>query len=376
MAKLISDSEKKILYTKIYHELGAPVVKVEILDEQLDTLFCNSLSDYSEQINNWLIDQQWSSISGLDIEEADFTTAFSTKNLDFVKSFTYAYSKQKGFGTNAPAYDNWELKRDFIVLSSCTQTYIIPKNREVNEILWFTPSFNVYDGLNPINMVAQDFGWSYGSSGALAGVVQPAYSTMLASADRAMKSKLIKSDMSYRITGRADGTKLLYLYPVPGGIYYPTGLGYNSFNQNVNGMYVWYFYYETNSQNKKKCLKENGDIAVVTRPSDAPIDSLGWDKLNSPAKSWVRRMLLAKSKTLLGTIRGKYQGNLPVTDAPITMDYSYLITEGKEEKDALITELKDRLNLLRYVNQLTDRATEAEMINKILGYVPNGIIVM
>lgn len=380
MATLISASERKDLYTRIYHQLGHPVRKVQITDEQMDTLFCNTLEDYSKYINEWLIDQQWSTLSGLNIEDADFAVAFSTKDLSFVKSFSYAYSKQVGLGTNAPGGIGWELKKDFIVLSSCTQTYIIPKNREVNEVLWHTPSFTAYDGYGGglgydatgggFGFEALGAGWSYNGVGA--GYIQPAYSTMLASSDRAMKSKLIKSEMSYRITGLADGRKLLHLYPVPGGPYQPYGIT-NYFAPIIDGTMVWYWYYDTNSSNKKKCLRDNPDIAVVTRPTDVPIDNLSWDKMNSTARTWVRQYLLALSKSLLGYIRGTYSGAINITDAQVTMDYSYLLSEGKDEKDKLQADLVTRLDNLTYVTQLQNRALEAKAVNETLSFSPIGI---
>lgn len=380
MATLISAAERKNLYTRIYHQLGYPVREVQITDEQMDTLFCNTLEDYSKYINEWLVDQQWSTLSGLDIADADFSVAFATKDLNFVKSFSYAYSRQVGLGTNAPGATGWELKKDFIVLSSNTQTYIIPKNREVNEVLWHTPSFTAYDGYGGglgydatgggFGFEALGAGWSYNGVGA--GYIQPAYSTMLASSDRAMKSKLIKSEMSYRITGLADGRKLLHLYPVPGGKYQPYGIT-NYFAPIIDGTYVWYWYYDTNSSNVNKCLKDNPDIAVVTRPTDVPIDNLSWNKLNAPAKTWVRQYLLALAKSLLGYIRGTYSGSINITDAQVTMDYSYLLQEGKDEKEKLQSDLVERLNNLTYAKQLELRATESEMLNKTLSYVPLGI---
>lgn len=373
MASLISTAERKDLFTRIYHVLGFGIRKVELTDEQLDTLFINSLEDYSKYINDWLIDQQWSTLSGLNIEEADFNVAFSTKDLNFVKSFTYAYSRQVGLGTNAPASENWELKKDYIIITANTQNYTIPKGREVNEVLWSTPSFMVYDTLNPVGWVSNEYGWSVG--GTPLGYVTPAYSSMLSAADRSMKNKIMKSELTYRITGNANGTKNLHLYPVPGGRYQPRGLG-NYFSTDVDGMYVWYFYYDTNSKNKNKCLNQNNDIAIVTRPTDVPISNLTWGKLNAPAKTWIRQYMTASAKILLAYIRGKYSGNLNITDASIQMDYAFLLEDGRTEKENLMTELKERLDSLTYENQLTKRANEAEQLNKVLGYSPLPIIVI
>ncbi len=370
----ISLAEKKKLYTKIYHILGAPTREVQITDEQLDTLFENAIEDYSKYINEWLVDQQWSSVSGLNIEEADFDVAFSTKSLDFEKSFTYAYSRQVGLGTNAPGADNWELKKDYITVTANTQTYIIPKGREVNEVLWHDPSFMVYDGLSANGgFIGQEYGWVY--NGTQMGTILPSYSTMLGAMDRRMKSKLIRSEMTYRITGNADGTKTLHLYPVPGGPYQPQGFG-TYFNHIANGTKVWYFYYETTAKNKNKCMTDNNDIAVVVRPSDAPIKNLTWGNLNDPAKQFIREYLEATAKILLAYIRGTYSGNVNITDATVQMDYSMFHEDGVQQKQGLIDGLKARLELLTYESLLVKKANQAEALNKVLGYVPLPIFVI
>lgn len=373
MAALITSNERKELFKKIYDELGAPVMEVQITDGQLDTLFSNALEDYSKYINEWLVDQQWSTISGLSIEDADFSVAYATKDLNFVKSFTYAYSRQVGLGTNAPAGDNWELKKDFVVISGHTQFYKIPKGREVNEILWSTPSSMSYNTFAGSNWVGTNDGWM--ANGMMLNSILPAYSTMLASSDRDMKNKLMRSEMTYRITGNADGSKTLHLYPVPGGRYQPTGMG-SYFSRNIDGMQVWYWYYETNSKNKNKCIGANSDISTVVRPSDAPIDNLSWGKLNAPARTWVRQYLSATAKMLVGRIRGTYSGVIDITDTPITMDYKMFFDEGQADKEKLELDLKERLDGLTYEHQLEKRANEAENLNRTLQYSPTPIIVI
>jgi hypothetical protein len=369
----ITASERKTLYTKIYNVLGATVRNVQITDAQMDTLYENALEDYSRYINEWLVDQQWSTISGLNIEDSDFSVAFSTKDLTFAKSFSYAYSKQVGLGTNAYGADNWELKQDYITITANTQSYIIPKGREINEVLWYTPSTLFYNGLDSIGgFIGQEYGWQFNGIGL--GSILPSYSTMLSSMDRSLKSKLIRSELTYRITGNADGTKTLHLYPVPGGPYQPSGFG-TYFDSGLSGSKVWYWYYETTAKNKNKCLADNNDIAVVTRPSDAPIDNLTWGNLNSSSRTWIRLYMTASAKLLLGYIRGTFSGNINITDAQVQMDYSFLLADGRDEKDKLVTELKERLDGLTYEHQLQKRANEAQTLNTILSYSPTGIFI-
>ena len=378
MANIITAAEREKLFKNVYNQLGFGVRKVQITDEQMDTLFCNALEDYSKIINEWLIDQQWSTINGLEITETDFSVAYATKDLNFVNSFTYAYSKQVGLGANSPSGRQWELKKDFITLENNKQTYIIPKGRQVNEVLWATPVSLQYDALNTSGWIAGDTGWGFSAANGgitAMGYVQPIYTTMLASADRAMKNRVMKSELTYRITGNSDGTKTLHLYPVPGGGLMPTGFS-SYFSRDVDGMQVWYFYYETsNKKDENNANNDNPDIAVVTRPSDSPIANLKWSALNDPSKTWIRQYLTALAKYLLGLNRGTYSGKINITDASIEMDYAFLLEDGRREKEKLETQLLDRLDNLSYSKQLEKKAAEAENINKALGFVPMKIYI-
>lgn len=364
----ISTEEKKKLFNRIRHLLGAPVREIELVDEQLETLLEVAIEDYSKMINEWLIDQQWSSLIGLDVNVNDLSFAFMTKSLDFERSFSFAYSKQVGLGTNGP----WELKQDYVELTGGTQVYNLPANRELNEILWFTPSM-IGSGLDPLSSSlwsAQQFGWNY--AGTSAGYVQPLFNTLLAAGDKELKNKVRKSELTYRITGGHNGTKNLHLYPVPGGPFDP-GHSNGVANQNnfVTGSRVWYWYYDTSTASVKDCLNDNTDI--IRTLSDPVIDNISYTQLNAPAQTWIRQYLLALAKATLGKVRGKYSGSLNVTDVEVTMDYADLLAEGKEEKDLLITQLGDRLLRMSWTEILKAKAEQAEALNQILSKIPNGI---
>ena len=129
---LISTVDRNKLYLHVRHDLGFPIRPLGIeehFDDMMDSYFEMAIEDYSSYVNEWLIHQQWVGLQGQSSENADFVDLFSTKSNDFMRSFTYAYSKQVGLGTNAPAGDQWELKRDYIVTSANTQHYVIPAGR-------------------------------------------------------------------------------------------------------------------------------------------------------------------------------------------------------------------------------------------------------
>jgi hypothetical protein len=194
--------------------------------------------------------------------------------------------------------------------------------------------------------------------------VQPTYSLLLSAQDRRMKEKVLQSDLTYRVTGLADGKKLLHLYPLPAS----RNEIRNQWGKHYSGRKVWYFYYDTSDKNTDKCKKDNNDI--ITLPSDAPVDVLQWGNLNSVAQQQVRDFLLAEVKIAIGSIRGFYSGDVSATDKELSMDYRHLLDEGETLKTATIGKLKEQLDKLSQVNMTEERAKIAENLNRERGYQP------
>jgi len=362
---LITKPDREKLYLFVKHELGYPLRKFELKTEMMDSYLEMVIEDYSSILNNWLIEQQWVALQGLEVNSSDFVEAYTTKSNDFMRSFTYAYSKQVGLGSNAPDGNGWELKRDFVTISASTQVYVIPANREINEVLWTTPSqidSGLIDPFAVTNWSSSNFGWSY--LGRPAQYVQPTYSLLLSAQDRATKKRILQSELTYRITGGPNGTKLLYLYPIPGGRNEIS----NGFGRHYEGTKVWYFYYDTNNQGRDKCLEENNDI--VKLPSDSPVDVIKWEKLNTVARQQIRDLFIAKCKIAIGGIRGFYSGEIGSTQKELTMDYRHLLEEGQQQKETVTQMILDSLNKLSLVQLTRDRAEIAENVNKERGFQP------
>ena len=156
---IINEPERSQFYQKVRHLLGAPLRSVELEDEMMDTLLEYSIEDYSQYVQDWLIESQWTSVYGLDLDKQSLANALITRSLDWETQYTYAYSKIVGL----QAGGDWVLKKDYIELVRHQQIYEIPAGREINELLWFTPS--------TLNNVFFD-PWSFGGlgSGGLGGL--------------------------------------------------------------------------------------------------------------------------------------------------------------------------------------------------------------
>ena len=128
---IIAEPQRTKLYTRVKHLLGAPLRSVELEDEMLDSLLELSIGDYSQYIQDWLIESQWAALQNLNLDEQSLTRAFITRSLDYETRYSYAYSKIVGL----QAGGDWVLKKDYFDLVKGQQLYEIPKGREINELL-------------------------------------------------------------------------------------------------------------------------------------------------------------------------------------------------------------------------------------------------
>ena len=359
---VISEPERSQLYTKVRHVLGAPLRSIELEDEQMDTILEFSIGDYSNYVHDWLIDSQWTSLNNLNMDTQSLAKAFITRSFDYEQRYQQAYSKIVGLQTNG----DWVLKKDYIELKPNQQIYEIPAGREVNELLWFTPSQLTNILFDP---------WSFGALGGYglggpAGYSQmgytgsyfmmPAFDMMLRLQEINIQRRIIAGDLTYRITALPEGKKAVHLMQTPGG-------KFDFGNSSLMSGKVWYWYYDVGPADRASCLRQNPEI--IKLPSDVPLDAMYWSDLNNPAQQWVRRYFVASCKETLSKVRGKYSGNLKTPDSELTMDYASLATEGKDEKTKLIEELigaEGKLTRLRPDKIMEREASIAENLQKQL----------
>jgi hypothetical protein len=362
---IINEPERSQLYTKIRHLLGAPLRSVELEDEQMDTLLEFSIDEYSQYVQDWLIESQWTALNNLNLDTQSLAKAFTTRSLDYETRYTYAYSKIVGL----QAGGDYVLKKDYIQLQSGQQIYEIPANRELNELLWFTPP-----ELNNMLFDPWTFGGiagggisgpaGYAQMGNMAGsyFMMPAFDMLLRMQEINIQRRIIAGDLTYRVTALPDGKKAIHLMNTPGG-------KFDFGNSTLMRGKVWYWYYDVGPEDRDKCLKDNPEI--VKLPSDVPFDKISWYELNNPAQIWVRRWFIAYCKETLSKVRGKYSGNLKTPDADLTLDYQSLATEAKDEKTKLIEELigaEGRLTRLKPEKVMEREALIAENLNKQLKF--------
>lgn len=364
------------LFKKCRSALGAPIMEVELLDEQLCDLLELSIEDYAEKAQNWIIEQNWANLYGKNLSNIDLAYALSIRTLDMSKDYSYWFSKDVGLQQRGP----WELKKDFFTIEEGKQDYLIPSGREINTVMYCNPStsqaalYANYGGLDTLGFAGgygMAGGGSYGPMGGF--YIAQSYDIAYMATDLAYKNRLLRGDLTYKVTAGPDGTHIVHLYSTPGSKLSFHSLVNATGSLSLVGREVWYTYYDVTTDNADDCRRENSN--VILTPDQIPLTKMDFSLLNEPTKVIVRKIFFAKAKQTLGLVRGKFSGKVAIMEAEANLDYSMLLTQAKDEYDEAIKQLDERLERMSPYNLMKQQAELTDSMAKIIGQKPMKMIV-
>lgn len=378
-------NEVKHLFELVRLRLGAPIRAIQLTDEQLCACLEISIGDYAEKVQNWVIQSQWLNMHGKTnfiSNSADLAYALTTRTMDWSRDFSYWFSKEVGLQQRG----NWELKKDFFQIEKGKQVYVIPAGREINKVLYITPSTTkaaLYGNLGTLDTgIAGGFG-QYGNMGNGMGItgfyVGSAYDTALMSVDLKFKNSLLRGDLAYKVTAGPNGTHLVHLMSVPGspnmvgGIAADDTWGWNKYAS----CYCWYTYYDVSDSGEnsvEQCLLDNKDDVLIT-PDQVPLNKMKFELMNEPTQQTIRQLLVAEAMITLGMIRGTYSGKVSIPMAELQLDYNMLIENGKQEKQRVYESLDKRLEAMLPWNLLKNQSDMTDSLLKVQQQTPLGLYV-
>jgi len=85
----------------------------------------------------------------------------------------------------------------------------------------------------------------------------------------------------------------------------------------------------------------------VNNLNTLPFDNVPYENINAIGKQWIRKYALAVCKEMLGQIRGKFT-SIPIPGDSVTLNHADLLTQAKEEQEALKTKLSEMLEQTEY----------------------------
>lgn len=380
---MILTEEVKHLFHLVRVALGAPIRSIELTDDQLCSLLEIAIGDYAEKVQNWVLETQWLNVQGKNTIQFqnpnELAYAMTVRTMDWSRNYSYWFSREVGLQQRG----SYELKKDFFQVEKGKQVYVIPKGREINKVMYVTPSTTkaaLYGNLGTLDTgIGGGFG-QYGNMGNGMGItgfyIGSAYDTALMSVDLKYKNSLLRGDLAYKVTAGPDGTHLVHLMSTPGspnmvgGVAADDTWGWNKYSN----CYVWYTYYDVSDGTEEdidKCRIENRDDVVLT-PDQVPFESMSYDLMNYPTQQIIRKLLIAEAKITLGNIRGAFSGSVKIPNAEMTLDYRLFLDQGKDEKEKTLSELSERLTRMTPWELMKNQNEMNDQLMKVLKQKPLG----
>lgn len=380
---MILTEDVKHLFHLVRVALGAPIRSIELTDDQLCALLEIAIGDYAEKVQNWVLETQWLNVQGKNTIQFqnpnELAYAMTVRTMDWSRNYSYWFSREIGLQQRG----SYELKKDFFQVEKGKQVYVIPKGREINKVMYVTPSTTkaaLYGNLGTLDTgIGGGFG-QYGNMGNGMGItgfyIGSAYDTALMSVDLKYKNSLLRGDLAYKVTAGPDGTHLVHLMSTPGspnmvgGVAADDTWGWNKYSN----CYVWYTYYDVSDGTEEdidKCRIENRDDIVLT-PDQVPFESMSYDLMNYPTQQIIRKLLIAEAKITLGNIRGAFSGTVKIPNAEMTLDYRLFLDQGKDEKEKTLSELSERLTRMTPWELMKNQNEMNDQLMKVLKQKPLG----
>ena len=346
--------------------LGFPVLQLEIPSGSIYACFEESVNEYSQHINNYNIKNwMWEQYG----EKNRISGSLSTGSSNPVTpSLGPSVTLSDKYGQVVGLSENYDLKKGFITLSSSKQDYDLQdvwanvsesgKRIEVHRVFNHMPAavsrfYDPYAGSFDQRQLLDAFGFG-NVSPAISFVLKP-ISYDLARANAIETSDLVrKSAYSFEIHNNN-----LRIFPEP--------------LSGDAGEKIWFEYYV--KDDIRNTNNPNADLqGGVSDPSNVPYKFITYASINQPGRQWIRKYTYALAKELLGIIRSKYS-SMPIPDGEVTLDGEALKTEGREEKQQLLEELKEFLESVSLTEKLKAEAEEANAQQEVLAKAPLNIFI-
>ncbi len=334
------------------NKLGYPLVDVELQSGSFFTCFEESVTEYSSQVNqfnmrdNMLLLQGTSTGSNVSQREI-------VPNIGRVVRISKAYGNEVGVGGNV----DW--KSGSINISESVQNYDLNvlfrdvkepnKNIEIKRVFhnaapaiarYFDPFAGT--GIGTYNTL-QEFGFS-GFSPATSYMMMPMFADILRFQAIELNDLVRRSAFSFQIVNNK-----LKIFPLP--------------------TYNYTLYFEYIVIEDRDNVLNNSRSGVISDYSNVPYNNISYSNINHVGKQWIRLYTLALSKELLGNIRSKYS-TVPIPGSELTLDGDKLRTEGKEEKEKLITQLRENLEETSRMKQMEKEKAISDNLKDSLRNVP------
>ena len=365
-------AEADNVVTFVKRKMGDDILSVELTKKQIWANLEESCLEYGSILNQYQAKSQLIQFLGMPTTGSDghmsgSESKYPRENLEYLIRFAEPYAMEAGVGgsynmisgsiqleMNRQDYDIYSELKNFdgdVIFTSGSNAR--PKTKlKISEAFHFGPeaAYRFFDTTSAINYLNNEFSFESFTPETIFYVL-PVFEDILRAGQLDLSNRVRRSNYSYKIVGTN-----IRVYPTPS-------------SANPAKLYLRVMYYP----DPLNPSYHDETIGGVSNLSNVPFGNLVYSKINSIGRQWIRQYSLALSREQLGLIRSKF-GSIPVPGAEVSLNGGELITQGRADRDALITQLKEMLDTLTYDKIMETAASRAEFIQKQLKFspMPNG----
>lgn len=354
-----TEADGTVLFVK--RKLGDDVLSVELTHKMIWSCLEEATLEYSRHVQELKIVSELANVMGQPTGSTNLTNQYPLQSLDFLLRMADAYATAASVGGSYNAtlgyinlkhgQQDYDIYQDLYIASKPQRFGGPPPERVIDamatgsrgklrvvEVFHFEPlaaQTFLLNASNITNFLATNFNYeSYVNSTIF--YVLPVFEDVLRRGMLKEAFRVRRSNYSYSIIG----TKLR-IFPIPITDVDFDGLGPNRLYVKVgtpNGILDPAY--------------TDDSIYGVSGPENVPFSLLPYGTITQPGRQWIRQYTLALAKELLGLVRAKFQV-IPIPNADLQLNGEELITQARDDKDKLNTQL------IEFLAKLTDQALQA-----------------
>ena len=359
------------MITFVKRKLGDDILSVELTKKQIWGNLEESLFEYGSILNQYQTKSQLMEFMGMpaagETDDAgdpiNHANKYPRSNLEYLTRFAEPYATEAGVGgsyyTISGSIEMVLGQQDYNINTDLKDSSGValfdgaqndnPKTKlKISEVFHYSPqaAYRFFDTTSAVNYLNNEMSFESFTPETIFYVL-PVFEDILRAGQLDLSNRVRRSNYSYKVQGTN-----LRLFPAPtqdsaDRIF----VSVRTFNNPV----------DTGSTDET--------IDGVSNMGNIPFGNIQFSKINSMGHQWIRQMCLALSKEQLGLIRSKFS-KIPIPGQDLTLNGTELVTQGREDKKELITQLKEMLDSMTYDKLIETQALRAENLQKQLKFIP------
>lgn len=357
------EADKMITFVK--RKLGDDVLSVELTKKMIWGNLEEAALEYGAVLNQYQAKSQMLTYLGFNTGSGtEASNKMPRESLEYLARFAEPYATEAGIGGSYNHYSgsislqvgkqDYDLYTDLVdgagvPLFSGSDNSAPRTKMRIMEVFHFSPqaAYRFFDTTSAINYLNNAFSFESFTPETIFYVL-PVFEDVLRAGMLDLSNRVRRSNYAYRVIGTQ-----LRIFPTP------------SLNEVPNKLWVRVRYFS----NPLDPAYGDETVNGVSNLSNIPFGNITYARVNSIGRQWIRQYTLALCMEQLGLIRNKF-GNIPIPGGTVTLNGADLIGKGREDKNNLVTKLREMLDTLTYDKLVEVAATRAENLTKQLQKIP------